>query len=213
VRDDGPGIPADKLRRIFEPFFSEKGPGRGLGLAAMHGIVRAHRGGVRVESEVGRGTAFSLIFPTVDAPAAPPPQRPPAEIPSGATVLVIDDDEAVRDVVGDILESRGLRVLSAGDGRSGLRRFRAHADELDLVLLDMTMPDMNGAEVFQEIVEAAPAMRVLVLSGYSEQNVIDALDGLRPVGFVHKPFSLDELIEKVGEVLAGPEVQSPQQPV
>ena len=205
VRDSGCGIARENVRRIFEPFFSEKGPGRGLGLAAMRGIVRAHGGGVRVESEPGVGTTFTLVFPVVEEPLTPRADRSAPSIAPGATVLVIDDDDAVRDVVGDILEARGLRVLSAEDGRRGLDQFKAHADELDLVLLDMTMPGMSGAEVFQEIIAIAPEMRVVILSGYSENNVVASLDGLRPVGFVHKPFSLDELIERVGMALDRPD--------
>ncbi len=202
VRDDGCGIPPDKLSRIFEPFFSQKGVGRGLGLAAMHGIVRAHGGAVRVESEVGRGTTFTVLLPSMPAGArVAAPESHPREVSGDATVLVIDDEADVREVVHDVLASRGMRVLAASDGARGLEIYQSQPDAIDLVLLDMTMPGLSGAEVFQAIRAARPDARVVVASGFAEKDVLEQLGEGHPDGFVHKPFTLNALLERVSAVL------------
>jgi PAS domain S-box-containing protein len=202
VSDSGCGIPADVLPRIFEPFFSRKAAGRGLGLAALLGIVRAHRGGIFVDSRTGRGTTFILLFPASRRTAAVHTPPDAATVPRGATVLVIDDEEDIRDVVESILTRRGFRVLSAADGREGLATFRANRNQVDLVLLDLTMPGLSGGAVFAEIVALKPDARVVISSGYSERETLARFGARQPAGFVHKPYTADALVTKLTSVLA-----------
>jgi len=202
VRDTGCGMTPETMARIFDPFFSTKAAGRGLGLSALLGIVRAHRGAVHVQSAVGRGTTFRVLLPPAMRRA--PTQRPSPEtasLPPGATVLVIDDEEEIRDVVQAVLESRGARVLTAGDGSQGLECFRKHADEVDVVLLDMTMPGLSGDAVFREILSIRPDARVLMSSGYSEQATRAQVDNRRVAGFVPKPYTAQALVEQIRAAL------------
>ena len=204
VTDSGCGMTAATAARIFDPFFSRKGAGRGLGLAATHGIIRAHGGGIRVDSAPRAGTTFTVVFPVTELSneiSEAPEAR--AAVCAGATALVIDDEEDVRDVVRMILENRGCRVLLAEDGARGIDVFREHADEVDVVLLDMTMPGMGGAEVFKRIVAIRPDARVVISSGYSEQDIRARFDDApRLAGFVHKPYTADALVESLSEVVA-----------
>jgi len=203
VQDTGCGMTPEVLARIFDPFFTTKATGRGLGLSALLGIVRSHRGAVHVTSSPGGGTRFDLLFPAATRVLAPPPAREPARrLPAGATVLVVDDEEEVREVVQAVLESRGVRVLTAGDGPSGIQEFRRHADEVDAVLLDMTMPGMTGDAVLQEILSIRPDARVILSSGYSEQQMLTQLRDQRICGFVHKPYTAQALLDSIAVALA-----------
>jgi PAS domain S-box-containing protein len=202
VADTGCGMSTDTLARIFDPFFSTKAKGRGLGLSALLGIVRSHHGAVRVTSTVGRGTTFTILFP----PAVGTIRRPVSRLqcttlPVSSTVLVVDDEEDIREVVQTILESRGARVLTASDGVSGIELFRRHADEINVVLLDMTMPGMGGETVLQRILDIRPDARVILSSGYSEQEALAHLDGHRMAGFVPKPYTAQALIDSIGSAL------------
>jgi PAS domain S-box-containing protein len=202
VSDDGSGIAPERLPRIFEPFFSEKGAGRGLGLAAMLGIVGAHDGAVHVDSVVGRGTVFSVFLPALpDAPTLPAALVPAAPAVTDATILVIDDDDDVRDVLRDTLESRELTVLTASGGAEGVELFEHRADEIDAVLLDMTMPGMSGDEVFRRITQLRPHTRVIIASGYTETSIAEQLGDGRPAAFLQKPFTSQALMECVHSVL------------
>lgn len=208
VTDDGCGIDPERLPRIFEPFFSEKGAGRGLGLAAMLGIVRAHQGVVHVASEPGRGTTFSVLLPAMPDAVAPPPVFVSSALDvTDATILVIDDDEDVRDVLRDTLESRELTVLTASGGAEGVALYERRADEIDAVLLDMTMPGMNGDEVFRRITMFDPNARVIIASGYTESNITEQLGDAQPAAFLQKPFTSTTLMECVNSVLRQPTAQ------
>ena len=203
VRDTGCGIAPGALPRIFEPFYSSKAPGRGLGLAAIRGIARAHRGAVRVESRLDEGSCFEFILPVAARLAArPAPSAGPQRRVSGATVLVIDDEEAIRDVVRDLLASRGFHVLTADDGARGIEVFAENADKIDLVLLDMTMPGLDGGQVLRAIAAQRPQVKVIISSGYAQEHVAERLAELRVAAFVHKPYTTDALIDKIGDVLA-----------
>jgi len=211
VSDTGCGMSPETLAQIFDPFFSVKGPGRGLGLAALHGIVRAHHGGVRVESEPGKGTCFTIVLPAARRAArleSEPAQAGGASTP--ARVLVIDDEEDVRDVARSILEQRGMQVLTAPDGRSGIETFRTHADQIDVVLLDMTMPGMRGGDVFREIRAIRPDAQVVVSSGYSEEDVMRRFLDSPPAGFVPKPYTLEALVQRISSVVRRVREASPQ---
>lgn len=203
VEDDGCGMSAETLEHIFEPFFSRKGAGRGLGLSAMHGIVRTHQGGVRVESELGKGTRFTVLLPLSPAtqPSASQPQRA-VPIDAGRTVLVIDDEDDVRDVVEAMLQSEGLNTISASGGREGVELFSRHSRTIDAVLLDMTMPGMSGGEVYREIHAIRPDAPIVVSSGYSEESIPARLGTSGTVPFLPKPFTKHALLEKISAVLS-----------
>jgi two-component system, cell cycle sensor histidine kinase and response regulator CckA len=208
VSDDGCGMDALTLNRIFDPFFTTKFTGRGLGLAAVLGIVKGHRGGLRVESIPGAGTTFNLAFPATAHEEFEFVQTAPArsaEIPSlSATglVLLIDDEEPVRDAVTDILAMGGIRVLTAGDGREGVALFRAHEDDIRLVLLDLSMPGMSGEEAFKQIRSVNPIVPIILSSGYDESEVSARFADHMPTGFIQKPYSMATLTEAVRHHLA-----------
>jgi PAS domain S-box-containing protein len=204
VSDSGPGIDARMQARIFEPFFSTKAPGRGLGLSAVMGIVRGHRGAIKLDSTVGTGTIWTVYLPACEAPTdMPAVEEPRAELPTaGGTVLVVDDEDSVRTVAQVILEDSGYCVLTAQDGREGVDLFQANADEVRVVLLDMTMPRMDGRQALREIRAIRPEVRVVLSSGYDEGEASGELAGNKITSFIQKPYRADQLLRKVQEILA-----------
>ncbi|WP_306590328.1 CHASE domain-containing protein [Geothrix sp. 21YS21S-4] len=202
VSDTGHGMSPEVQARIFEPFFTTKFTGRGLGLSAMQGIVRGHKGGIRVYSEIGKGTTFKLIFPagTRALPHLPEEAEPEAWRGSG-TVLVVDDEEGVRTVAEALLHSMGFDVVTARDGQEALTLFRSAAPPFCAVLMDLTMPHMNGVETYRELRRIDPACRVVLTSGYNEQEAVQSFLGKGLVAFVQKPFQRTDLIQAMRKAL------------
>jgi CheY-like chemotaxis protein len=194
----------DLMARIFDPFFSTKADGRGLGLAAVQGILRSHKGGIRVSTRPGRGSTFTLFFPTAagEAGVRRPESKPDIEGMGKGMVLLADDEEAIRDVGCNVLEKMGFIPLAAFDGQDALDLFRAHRQEIRLVILDLTMPRMDGLEAFRELRTMDAQIPVLITSGYSKQEVDSRFSGIEVAGFIQKPFNLSEFRQKVFRLLA-----------
>lgn len=203
VEDTGCGMDADTVSRIFEPFFTTKFTGRGLGLSAIMGIVRGHQGVLRVDSEVGRGTAFRVFFPAQSL-AAETDSVPGLDVPAPtgqAMILVVDDDETVRVVARQALEWKGFQVLEAADGRRAVDLVHEHGSAIGLVLLDMTMPHLGGEGAFQEMRWLQPELKVILSSGYNEAEALSRFQGKGLRGFIQKPYGPRDLIAKVQKAL------------
>lgn len=206
VRDTGAGMTPEVLARIFDPFFTTKSAGRGLGLAAVLGIVRGHHGALHVETAPGLGSRFRLLLPPARQAVAAQPKlaqpAPGARWRHAGRVLVIDDEEQVRFVLVEMLRTFGLTLTSAGDGASGVAAFQKDPDGFDLVVLDLLMPGMNGEQVLKELRAVRPAVRVLLISGYSEGDILGRLQGPGALAFLAKPFTRDAIERKLREMLS-----------
>jgi signal transduction histidine kinase len=202
VQDNGHGIPREIQSKIFDPFFTTKFTGRGLGLAAALGIVRGHNGLITVESAAGCGSSFRVFFPAM---ARAPEKRelasarPPAA--GSGTILVIDDELLVRRSAELALTRSGYTVLLAENANEGVEVFRRMVRQISLVLLDMTMPDMDGERTLEQLQHIQPGVRVLLSSGYDESEADRRFRGRALCGFLQKPYSAQQLVERVAAIL------------
>ncbi len=203
VRDDGCGMDAATAARVFEPFFTTKFSGRGLGMAAVLGVVRAHRGAICVESELARGTCVRALFPlSTRRPEAIVPSSARVAQESGGTVLIVDDDEGILEVAGEVIARAGFRVLKARGGLEALDRVReCGALAIDAVVLDLAMPDMSGEETFLRLRELRADLPVILVTGYDAARVADRFAARGLDAFLRKPWEPDELVATVRQVL------------
>jgi CheY-like chemotaxis protein len=204
VTDTGCGMSAEMQARVFEPFYTTKFTGRGLGLSVVHGIVRGHRGAVRVDSELQRGSRFTVALPAIPGPAEPLDRLVPAAAPwRGAGIaLVADDEDLVRDVAVTMLRELGFETVAVDNGREALDAYAAEPSRFAMVLLDLTMPVMNGADALRGIRAIDPSARVLVMSGFDEEASADRFGSDPPTAFIHKPFTISTLRDSLRQ-LAG----------
>jgi nitrogen-specific signal transduction histidine kinase/CheY-like chemotaxis protein len=204
VCDSGRGIDTADRTRIFDPFFTTKASGRGLGLAAVLGIIRQHGGAIQLKSAPGAGSTFRVLLPSSSdrgTRIATPPAKREDPRPSSGTILVADDEEPVLELASEVLERAGFRALKARGGQQAVELLRRHVAEIDAVLLDLSMPGMTGREALERIRRVRGDVPVILTSGYNEELTGLGPHDEGPTGFLHKPYDPDDLIEKVRSAL------------
>jgi PAS domain S-box-containing protein len=200
VKDNGEGIPQELMAKVFEPFFTTKEPGKGtgLGLSVVYGIVRSHNGFLKVYSEVKKGTVFNIYLPLTlqtEKKAEPPPRIKEQTVTYGEKILFVDDEEGIREAAQFLLEQAGYTVVTGKDGLGALDIYRKEWAKIDLVVLDLNMPELSGREVLEELFIINPGVRVLISTGYITPEERAGLKGV--VEVIEKPFDFDQLVEKV----------------
>jgi CheY-like chemotaxis protein len=203
VKDNGTGMDQETIERIFQPFFTTKdmGLGSGLGLASTYGIVKGHGGYIDVESEKGQGSVFSIYFPATEALVQQDSVVSERIVEGDETILLVDDEEMILDVGVQFLEKLGYSVLEAKGGKEAIQIYQENKDSIDMIILDMIMPDMGGSEVYDKIKVIDPEVKVLLSSGYSVEGQATEILKRGCNGFIQKPFNLKSLSGKIREVL------------
>jgi PAS domain S-box-containing protein len=205
VKDTGCGISQETLARIFDPFFTTKFTGRGLGLAAVLGIIKGHKGALRIESEVGKGTLFEVVLPLASTAASsivPVEMEHSVVDGKGKTILIIDDDPFVFELLEDILTEVRFSVTGALNPLKGIEIYQQNHKNIDLVILDYSMPEMDGRGAFEELRKINSEVKVILCSGYTEEETMSAFGAVQPVGFFQKPYKTEAVLERVIEILS-----------
>jgi two-component system, cell cycle sensor histidine kinase and response regulator CckA len=205
ISDNGCGMTEDLQNRIFDPFFTTKFAGRGLGLAAVQGIIRAHGGTINVLSARDQGSHFEILLPCYGQSVRGTPETlQPASAGQGGiavgTILIVEDEEELRIAVSKMLRKLKFSVIEASDGRTGVDLFRASQKEIDVVLLDLTLPGMTGGEVLQEVRRLRPDVAVVITTAYSKDSALTAIDKGQSWLFIRKPYRLSELADLLRSV-------------
>jgi signal transduction histidine kinase/ActR/RegA family two-component response regulator len=208
ISDTGVGMDEATQSHMFEPFFTTKNPGRGtgLGLATAYGIIRQSGGAIRINSELGRGTTVQIYLPpahTKKAPAAEEGARHAAKLTGKETILLVEDEARVRKLIVDVLTARGYQVLEATRGEEAMRLCKAHSGTIDMAVVDVVMPEINGPDLVRQLIPLRPKMRVLYISGYTDEAIVHHGIPESGAAFLQKPFLPDALARKVREVLDG----------
>jgi len=203
VTDTGRGMDKETKERIFDPFFTTKemGRGTGLGLASTYGIIKGHGGYIDVESIKGQGTAFSIYLPGSEKKVQGAVKTADQVIKGTGTVLLVDDEEIILEVGQELLEAMGYRVLTAKNGKGAIEVYKKNRDKIDIVFLDMVMPNMGGGEVYDRMKEMNPDIKVLLSSGFSIDSKATQILERGCNGFIQKPFNMKELSRKIREIL------------
>lgn len=207
VIDNGCGMDEDIHSKLFDPFFSTKQTGRGLGLPAVQGIMRGHGGAVIIDSKMDSGSRARIIFPAITGKVESSSSEISASSHTGSDiskkdlVLVVDDEDVVRELCMEFVRIAGFGVLGAEDGIEGLEIFRRESDNLSCVLLDLSMPKMDGVTAFHEMKKINPGIPVILCSGYSEEDAVRSFAGEKLAGFLQKPYKLDMLLEKLNSIV------------
>ncbi|MCP4728010.1 MAG: response regulator, partial [bacterium] len=202
IADNGTGIPKEILNRIFEPFFTTKreGKGTGLGMASVYGIVKNHDGFIYCDSELGEGSTFTIYLPASNESITE--EKTEYEVVLGdSTILVVDDEENVLDITSSSLESLGYVVLTAKSGDEAIEIYKREKENIDLIMLDMIMPGKTGKETYNELRKFNPDIRVIIASGYSQNGTASEILNDGALGFIQKPFRMDELSKVIAEAL------------
>lgn len=208
VRDTGCGMNPETAAKIFDPFFTTKFTGRGLGMSAILGIMRGHQGGILLHSEISKGTMFRILFPALETSSPITTENNDTAVSviqskrkQGKILIIDDDDEEIRDLVVSILKNSGFEVLCGVDGEDGVNVYKQHQHEIALVLLDLTMPRLSGADCYEALYQINTDIRVIIMSGYSEDESMRHFDDNKPVRFISKPFMPKLLMEKIFEAI------------
>jgi PAS domain S-box-containing protein len=203
ITDTGTGMDKITQQRVFDPFFTTKdrGRGTGLGLASAYGIIKNHGGIINLYSEIGKGTTFNIYLPAAEEDAPSQAAREDKILKGDETILLVDDERMIRDVGQQLLQTLGYSVLVAASGKEALAIYKKENHKIDLILLDMIMPDMGGAETFEQLKRNDPGIRVILSSGYSMNDEATAILARGCDGFIQKPFNIEQLSKKIREVL------------
>ena len=191
----------DTSKRVFEPFFTTKFQGRGLGMAAAYGIVKNHNGDILIDSEMDKGTTVRIYLPATDALMETEEKPDFEDVRLSGTVLMIEDEEMVMDVSKAMLNRLGCRVLEARTGTEGVKIAQTFNGDIDVVILDIVLPDMASKEIYSLLVKARPNLKVIVCSGYGPDGIVQEILDKGAQGFIQKPFSIATISEKLKEVL------------